>query len=535
MRTRLKFLRLYAVLACLVSITFSGEVNAACDISRSNGSAADEMGDPLYQLLIDADPCPEDVFEFRALIAGQGGSLHAAMVANQGFNNPADGNFSMFEFVRGPVLESGDPVGAGEFFFGHFTGGDGDTLIANQFPQGLMIELIAWDREKQMFNFYELIGNGNTGEWFYRGDTEDVMRDNELLHLQPDPDDPQFGRRLRCSGCHLSGGPIMKELDAPHNDWWVDDRGIPLDDWEIGERLNEIFGVLVDAGKFAVQVKAGMHRIEKSESVSRLKSELPLPQRLRPLFCTVEVNLQSDGPAFWRGANDISVPAAFFADQRFADDPLIMQRMDYASAMSGFNPAFPGGGIDADHAWVTPVKGYSDQLAIATLLRDGTIDVEFVADVLAVDFTRPMFSDGRCALLRLVPESDDGNWQRQFRNNLEAAAADGDDEILSMASAALLQNISDPLKTARSHRLAVNDYMSACARSLDDTDRRIDLVRYLTQKRQEVAASEISMNDLGQIFEFDGFSGFKRIFPDVSGAPEAFTSKLDSTCVLEDK
>jgi len=41
------------------------------------------------------------------------------------------------------------------------------------------------------------------------------------------------------------------------------------------------------------------------------------------------------------------------------------------------------------------------------------------------------------------------------------------------------------------------------------------------------------MNDLGQIFKFDGFSGFKRIFPDVYGAPEPITLRLDLTCALE--
>lgn len=532
MITRSMAKRLPGTLVCLLGAIVSSQASADCEISRSDGSPSDEMGDPLHQLLLEADPCPVDVFELRALITGRGGRLQAAMVANQGFNNPAGGNFSLFESVQGPVFDTADPVAEGEFFFGHFTGGDGDTLIANQFPEGLMIELIAWDRQKEMFNFYELIGNGEVGEWFYRGDTQDVLRDNELLHLQPDPDSPQFGTRLRCSGCHMSGGPIMKELEAPHNDWWSAERGIPLADWEIGERLNEIFGVLIDAGEFASQVKAGMLRMEQSESLSKVNAELSLPQQLRPLFCTVEVNLESDGPTFWRGATDIAVPAAFFADQRFVNSPLIMGQVDYASAMSGFNPSFPGGGIDADHAWLTPVKGYSDHLAIAALVRQRLIDVEFAADVLAVDFTRPVFSEQRCALLQLVPENDSGNWQRKFRDNLKAAAEESGDEILGLASEILLENMTDRQKTARAHRIVVNDYLSACARGFDDAGRRNELVRYLTQKRQEVSASEISTNALGQIFEFDGFDGFKRIFPDVSGAPEPFSFKLDSTCKL---
>src|SRR5690349_17499268 len=47
---------------------------------------------------------------------------------------------------------------------------------------------------------------------------------------------------------------------------------------------------------------------------------------------------------------------------------------------------------DADHAWLTPVKANSDVVMIKALVDMGVVDDEFVADVLAVDFTEPLFS-----------------------------------------------------------------------------------------------------------------------------------------------
>ena len=77
-----------------------------------------------------------------------------------------------------------------------------------------MVELIAWDGDKQVFNFYEMIGDGRQGKWFYRGDSLDIQADVKFLHRQTGSGDPRFGSNLRCSGCHTAGGPIMKELVA---------------------------------------------------------------------------------------------------------------------------------------------------------------------------------------------------------------------------------------------------------------------------------------------------------------------------------
>jgi hypothetical protein len=111
----------------------------------------------------------------------------------------------------------------GDLLFGHFTNVTRDKrLVSNK--EDLVIELIAWDPGRQFYNFYELVD----GDWFYRGDSKDILDDVQLLHRQRDASIKPFGTRLRCSGCHINGGLLQKELALPHNDWFTRDRQLPL-------------------------------------------------------------------------------------------------------------------------------------------------------------------------------------------------------------------------------------------------------------------------------------------------------------------
>jgi hypothetical protein len=102
--------------------------------------------------------------------------------------------------------------------------------------------------------------------------------------------------------------------------------------------------------------------------------------------------------------------------------------------------------VDADHAWLTPVKAASDILAIETLVRQGVLNLEFVHDVLAVDLSNPLFSQGRCRLLRLVPQTPD--WQAFFQALSEAGVGPHADP----AAQELLHNLMDPSRHSQFHQ-----------------------------------------------------------------------------------
>lgn len=83
-------------------------------------------------------------------------------------------------FETGTRHGPGRPIESGDLFFGQFTGvGNNNELVADQSVRqdSLIIEAFAWDSVKGYFNFYEFLGNGSEGQWFYRSDS--LKRDGE--------------------------------------------------------------------------------------------------------------------------------------------------------------------------------------------------------------------------------------------------------------------------------------------------------------------------------------------------------------------
>lgn len=509
--------------ALLASVGVATPVLAAqpsCTPVR-NGRPVTGNRDALAQVLATGGICPRDVVALRARIVALGGTLGTAFINNRGFHNPAAGSFSLFEVVTGSLTGVGR-VEDGEFFFGHFTAPAGGRLALNQRPANgnLMIEAIAWDPAKGLFNFYELIGTGNSGRWDYNGDSADIVADTARLHRQRSATEAAFGTRLRCSGCHVNGGPIMKEMAGPHNDWWSATRPLPLGGRQLDSRLAGIASGFVGGDQLARSVRAGLDKLAASPKFQDLRGRLSLPEQLRPLFCPVEINLESDQTPLDEGAST-KPPSALFVDPRLGRGSLEVSRADYAAALQATGSAFPEiNRRDADHAWLGPVKAASDQRAAQMLVSTGVVDEEFVADVLAVDFTNPALSAARCRLLVLVPEDATSDWPARFRTALA-----GSDQP---AAQTLLANLSEEGRTAAAHRQRADRFLEACRERFTRPDFVVAALRLVAQRRGEVAASEISSNRLGRILE----PGFRVIFPTQTGTPAPGTLRLSESCEI---
>lgn len=509
-----KIISLFLVLAALSQNSWG-----ACSILDSSGQPAARTADALGVLLSSSPACPQEVFAFRQLLKKSGLKLETTLVANRGFHNPAQGSFSMFEIVSGPGVNKGD------FFFGHFTAlSDDGLLIADQNPEknSLMIEAFAWDPEKQIFNFYELRGDGSRGQWFYRGDSIDIVDDNKLLHRQPDPEHPQFGNRLRCSACHDAGGPIMKELYQPHNDWWEPKRKLDFGGRQADAALREILETLVPADQLAKSVVIGLKKLNTSEKFNREKSGHSLQEQLRPLFCPMELNFKSDNVPNEESKASIAIPAEFFVDSRLLDSrekALNVSRNMYEAALDAVGSHFPETSLkDGDHAWLTPVKAESDKLAIADLIAHGVIDRKFMADVLAIDMTNPVISQTRCSLLGFLPQSISPDWRDIFIKNLSQSQ--------NAAAKQLASNLADPSRTLAFYQQQSFKFLKQCKIKLGNSKNLENMYRLLSQRRAEVLASEISKNPRGQILE----PGFRVIFPENKIAPVPGKLKLDEDC-----
>lgn len=473
-------------------------VQAACLVRGSNGQPARVQADPLFTVLKDAVDCPQSVQKLKAVINQTGLATQPYMVANRGFHNPNFGSFSFFEQVTGasPILNQS--VDAGEFFFGHFTTAENNLIIADQEPSEgkLLVELIAWDNFKNLFNFYELIGTGKGAQWIYRGDSEDILADNAQIYLNPPGS--QFGSILRCSACHTSGGPIMKELAAPHNDWWTKARPLSFAPNKVSAEIADWVHKLGEASELSQSVKIGMERLEASPQYQKAKQGFSLQATLRPLFCEMEINLESDLSPLDQASSSVQIPSTSIVNPILATGLLNISSSAYRRLLSSVNMRFPETNRqDADHGWLAPVKGHSDLISIQTLIEKKIINEEFASDVLAVDFHNPLFSSKRCGLLQLMPLDGLAN----FADRLKSSVLPGARE--------LYENLTNPLLTRSFHVQKAKELLSQTQAELSTESGREQVFRNLMKARQSVFNAEISQNPRGQILE----PGFRVIFP----------------------
>jgi hypothetical protein len=441
--------------------------------------------DPVARVLAQQSVCPKTPIAFRTILKQSGARLEPTMVNFAGFHNASSGAFFIFESVSATgALPATLPIQRGDLLFGHFTATSGTRLVSN--TDGLAIELIAWDPDKQFYNFYELVD----GSWFYRGDSKDILDDIRMLHRQRPKSASPFGQGLRCAGCHVNGGLLQKELAAPHNDWFVHSRPLPFGGLTPDASIKEILADLVDAGDLSTLVVASSRRLADSPGYRKVLAARTLQERLRPLFCPVEVNIESDSQPADDRQPSVRIPSGFFVDTRLASAEISIERGAYDVALKKLGVRLPRtpGRVDADHAWLTPVKAQSDIVAVDALVEQGLIDREFVADVLAVDFTNPMFAGNRCGLLKLVPEGAGPDFVVRFKDALRGASLPGAPE--------LLRNLTDPERSAAFHQQQSLAFVASCRQRASDPAAVLDWLRLLAQRRVEVSASEISAKEI---------------------------------------
>jgi len=494
------------IFALCLTLTLSLYANVAfgiCAIYNSDHSITMPKEDALYKLLSNEIECPQHVIDFKQALEKAALKAKPTMVANRGFHNPTLGSFSFFEIVHGEL--NGTTIKQGDFFFGHFTKSVDNQLVLDQafFENNLMIELIVWDPKKQLYNFYELRGAGSGSQWFYRGDSLDALQDNIYLHRDPPINTPKFGDRMRCSACHNSGGPIMKEINLPHNDWWLSHRPLPLGSNEPDKVVSEQISALIDADFLSQSVMEGIQQLENSLPYQFFKNASTLQEQLRPLFCEVEINLQSDTIPL-NAARMVEIPSAFFISPFLYEDTFLIDNPNYNKYLVEFDMRFPETSRrDADHGWLVPVKGTSDIIAIESLIDKKIIDRKFAAAVLSTDQQNVIFSANRCELLKLVPQQFSSQWLDEFLIALKSSS-------LPHAEALYLQLTNAEYTFEYYVNQAKNEAFRVQNALKDETEQKI-IFKKLIDSRLAVFESEISKNPLGQILE----PGFRVIFPEV--------------------
>jgi hypothetical protein len=344
--------------------------------------------------------------------------------------------------------------------------------------------------------------------------------------------------KLRCSGCHTLGAPIMKELDAPHNDWWTTARKLNLGPFSLSSGTSpldsahvagSLFRNAADASNLSKQVKATIDRLVAARSEA-VPSGLTLKHQLRSLITTMEMNLVSDSaPLNDSARTSIEIPQDFFVDARLVGDrrPISVDKAIYGKALAKVGSRFAEGEtpglVESHHAFVVPARSHIDNRIIDALIMRGVLDDELVADVLAVDFSTPVFSGVRASLFKLLPnqakDAADLRWQLIVALKNRAPQ--------TQVARELLTNLTDPGRTAEVLQKAARAYRDTCVQAAGELDAVVDWLTIASQRRREVTAADTAQHPDGQITE----PRFRHVFPTDKLKPSAGALRLSpSTC-----
>ncbi|WP_327440611.1 hypothetical protein [Pseudomonas donghuensis] len=277
---------------------------------------------------------------------------------------------------------------------------------------GSLLQLIAWSELQGVFHFFERTGAG----WGWAGSSMHALQDGS--------------RGQGPFDSHINGGLVMKELKAPWNHWHTQSNGIPRDlIFKTDVELNHpLFSELAGAQELEDTVKTGVRRWTKR----RLQKDLLGGQLLnlkwyaRQLLWTTSVNLISstvlskllpiqaeialprsfffdaDGIGFVAGQiTDLPVlPSSVFSVQSSLYSTVLDELQVHVEAQDG-GPSVQG---DTNFVFLVPERAFEDQAVVEALVRREVLSPRLGLCLLMVDFTNPVFSAVRAALLGLFPE-----------------------------------------------------------------------------------------------------------------------------------
>lgn len=255
------------------------------------------------------------------------------------------------------------------------------------------VEMIAFDATAGVFNYYEAEPSGDIK---FFGNSTDMLKGAD-------------GETRRCAGCHTGGGLVMKELHTP----WLHWEG-HMDTPGAADMVtkHEDLGTKQSGAEFEGVVKTA-NRAWNTKRLEFFRASGTPADVLRPLFCSVEVNLDNGADfaspvAGGTGGDQLSrIPFDSLLDPRLKISGSISVTFDdYDALIKANGQTVEGvpGAIDTvfDYAYVE--RSESDNDYVDKLKAAGIIDDELMKDILLVDFTRPVFSEDRCALLESLPQ-----------------------------------------------------------------------------------------------------------------------------------
>jgi hypothetical protein len=430
--------------------------------------------DPIAQKILLGGGCPTKLDEITTKLSAndnkncQGGNdgLSTRLVNDTAFlTGKDDGSY------RGVVTRDCDGRGQSELFMSIF----GISPNANSLPQE-QTEMVGFDKTAGVFNFY--VRESKENRFVFMGSSEDAIKqgykcdDNGAC-------EPVAAKDARCWACHEGGGLNMKELHSPWDSWNLNNQ-MPGNDAIIKK-----FGKQLGRAETGIELEgriSGGNRTWNNKRLSILKDN-GAAEVLRPLFCTVSINLETAGGA---DSNLTSIPGNFYVSDAFGGS-MSVDSAAYQAQIKANGQKITDGSrtlqgkkgavVDTQSAFRYVEKSFIDINYIQLLVQQKVVDDDFVKDVLSIDLTRAVFSKTRCDLLSKAPNLKGSDLTPDkirdgFIKNLGSASGAGA-ELLKA-----LQNKSD----AADHQKAADDFFKACA-ARPKKDFIADTLQYLAHTR----------------------------------------------------
>jgi hypothetical protein len=412
------------------------------------------------------------------------------------------------------------------------------------------VEMIGKDATTGVYNFYEVL---DRGQWVFYGNSLDLIGDGYTCApsgycVANNSKKASSPSGKSCASCHVGGGLVMKELESPWLHWTV--KHVNGSE-KVAKKFPDRLGAQQNGQDLEFQVVESSFDAYCDKRVAFLATK-GAAELLRPLFCTLDVNLDSFSDPSDPNAN---ASTTLIVDALLDVRPVAFDfgvykalKKEVAQRVIGF----PATVDDVAEAFTYPKRGNLDESYTNALLRAKLVDEELVSDVLDVDFTRPIFSGARCGILEsLAGKTTDLDAQLAAWANepdatkkaaLTAAVAAAIPQTLTSAlqgstktgDVKLVANLTDPKATAEAHKDEAENFIDACNARLSDPDPAKkkaalkDLMTYGAHVRRTMRRDVKGFNGQ-QLLEPGPQGDNKMVFddlPDTDAAFDPLTCKL---------
>jgi hypothetical protein len=499
------------------------ESSSAIDLTCGALGSATGAPNSLQRFILGVDPAPVQIEQqeidalddpFANLLLSQGvfpatgEELLTALDSAVAAEDPLAVQRS-FVVGEGTQLAPGSPMaGVRSFLITRGEGPDGpDILVATSRPDAEFIEVMAWDRTTNGFNYYQT--RTADSPWVLAGNSADALRPGSA------------GRGPFES--HPSGNILMKELRFPWVHWHSFAAVVRPD--VVGAGLANHRWFVERSGAQDLETTAVMPAIRRwtkarLDAVVDDDGNVDAPRQIiRSFLDTPTVNLvssQVQASLVLNGQEaSFDIPHAFFVDAEClheildlpAPDPTQIRAssaaymqilVDHRVALRSNGAAVVEAPQDTHFAFVVPERAFEDIETVRSAIDIGLVSRRLAAALLMVDFPNPVFSTRRQRLLAHIPDTatitaGKSTFSEDAASAILATPEAGEDGTPENEFAQLWDAGEDwPTRFAE----LLTSYYSRLATKLQDPDGLDQIFRLAEARRQHVRDMPISEHPL---------------------------------------